>query len=56
MDLIKSINIKTLSAIHDMNLASMYFDYLIVMKNGQIKDFGKVKDIINSNMLKKYLV
>jgi len=53
MDLIKSLNITTLSAIHDMNLASMYCDYLIVMKDGQIKNFGKVKDVINSNMLKE---
>ena len=53
MDLIKSLNITTLSAIHDMNLASMYCDYLIVMKDGQIKDFGKVRDVINSNMLKE---
>ena len=53
MDLIKSLNITTLSAIHDMNLASMYCDYLIVMKDGQIRDFGKVKDVINSNMLKE---
>ena len=53
MDLIKSLNITTLSAIHDMNLASMYCDYLIVMKDGQIRDFGKAKDVINSNMLKE---
>ena len=46
MDLIKSLNITTLSAIHDMNIASMYCDYLIIMKNGQIKDFGKVEDVI----------
>ena len=38
MDLIKSLNITTLSAIHDMNLASMYCDYLIVMKDGEIRD------------------
>lgn len=53
MDLIKSLNITTLSAIHDMNMASMYCDYLIVMQNGQIKDFGKVKDVITSEMLKE---
>lgn len=53
MDLIKSLNITTLSAIHDMNMASMYCDYLIVMKNGQIKDFGKVKDVITPEMLKE---
>ena len=53
MDLIKSLNITTLSAIHDMNIASMYCDYLIVMKDGKIKDFGKVEDVITSQMLKE---
>ena len=53
MDLIKSLNITTLSAIHDMNIASMYCDYLIVMKDGEIKDFGKVEDVITPQMLKE---
>ena len=52
MDLIKSLNITTLSAIHDMNIASMYCDYLIVMKDGEIRDFGKVEEVITSQMLK----
>lgn len=52
MDLIKSLNITTLSAIHDMNIASMYCDYLIVMKDGQVKKFGKVEEVITSEMLK----
>lgn len=52
MDLVKSLNITTLSAIHDMNLASMYCDYLIVMKDGKIKNFGAVEEVINSEMLK----
>lgn len=52
MDLVKSLNITTLSAIHDMNIASMYCDYLIVMKNGEIVDFGKVEEVITSAMLK----
>lgn len=53
MDLVKSLNITTLSAIHDMNIASMYCDYLIVMKDGQIKDFGTVEEVITSQMLKE---
>ena len=52
MDLVKSLNITTLSAIHDMNLASMYCDYLIVIKDGKIKNFGTVEEVINSEMLK----
>ncbi|RDY29237.1 ABC transporter ATP-binding protein [Romboutsia weinsteinii] len=53
MDLIKSLNITTLSAIHDMNMASMYCDYLIVMKEGKVIDFGTVEDVITSQMLKE---
>ena len=52
MDLVKGLNITTLSAIHDMNLAAMYCDYLIVMKDGKIIKFGTVEDVINSEMLK----
>lgn len=53
MDLVKSLNITTLSAIHDMNMASMYCDYLIVMKDGKIKNCGSVKEVITEEMLKE---
>ncbi|MBN8047733.1 MULTISPECIES: ABC transporter ATP-binding protein [Paraclostridium] len=53
MDLVKSLNITTLSAIHDMNMASMYCDYLIVMKDGKIKNCGSVKEVITEKMLKE---
>ena len=53
MDLVKSLNITTLSAIHDMNLASMYCDYLIVMKEGKIITCGTVKEVITTQMLKE---
>lgn len=52
MDLVKSLNITTLSAIHDMNLASMYCDYLIVMNEGKIIKFGMVEEVITAQMLK----
>ncbi|WP_270660273.1 ABC transporter ATP-binding protein [Paraclostridium bifermentans] len=53
MDLVKSLNITTLSAIHDMNMASMYCDYLIVMKDGKIKNCGSIKEVITEKMLKE---
>lgn len=53
MDLVKSMKITTLSAIHDMNIASMYCDYLIVMKDGKIKKFGNVEEVITAQTLKK---
>lgn len=53
MDLVKSLNITTLSAIHDMNIASMYCDYLIVMKDGKIRKCGSVEEVITEDMLKE---
>lgn len=53
MDLVKSLNVTTLSAIHDMNLAAMYCDYLIVMKEGKIHKVGTVEEIINAKLLKE---
>ena len=53
MDLVKSLNITTLSAIHDMNIASMYCDYLIVRKDGKIRKYGSVEEVITSDMLKE---
>ena len=53
MDLVKSLKITTLSAIHDMNIASMYCDYLIVMKDGIIRKCGSVKEVLTEEMLKE---
>lgn len=53
MDLVKSLNITTLAAIHDMNLAAMYCDYLIVMKDGRIYDIGTIEKVITAKMLKE---
>lgn len=53
MDLVKSLNITTLSAIHDMNLAAMYCDYLVVMKDGEIVKFGTVEEVITPKLLKE---
>ncbi len=52
MDLVKSLNITTISAIHDMNIAAMYCDYLLVMKDGEIVKYGSVSEVITSEMLK----
>jgi iron complex transport system ATP-binding protein len=35
-----------------MNMASMYCDYLVVMKDGKIINFGTVDEVITSEMLK----
>ena len=52
MDLVKSLHITTLAAIHDINLATMYCDYLIVMKAGEIVKMGLVEEVVTAPMLK----
>ncbi|MBU3804916.1 MAG: ABC transporter ATP-binding protein [Candidatus Cellulosilyticum pullistercoris] len=52
MDLVKSLQITTLSAIHDINLATMYCDYLIVMKEGEVVRMGQVEEVVTASMLK----
>lgn len=52
MDLVQSLHITTLAAIHDINLATMYCDYLIVMKHGEIVKMGTVEEVVTAPMLK----
>lgn len=52
MDLIKNLKVTTISAIHDMNIASMYCDYLLVVKDGEIVKSGTVSEVITSEMLR----
>lgn len=53
MDIIKSLQITTLAAIHDFNIAANYCDYIYVMKNGKIKCFGIPEEILTEDMFKE---
>ena len=53
MDLVKTLDITIVSAIHDINLAAMYCDYLIVMKDGEIVKVGAVEEVITPCLLKE---
>lgn len=46
MNIIKNLNITVLSAIHDMNIASLYCDNLIVMKEGKIVKQGTTEEVL----------
>jgi iron complex transport system ATP-binding protein len=52
-DLIRKRNIAALAALHDPNLAAQFCDKIILMKEGEIYDFGTPKDVLNSENLKK---
>lgn len=53
MDLVKTLDITIVSAIHDINLAAMYCDYLIVMKDGEIMKMGTVEEVLTAQILKE---
>lgn len=53
MDLVKSLKMTTLAAIHDINLATMYCDYLIVIHKGKIIKVGSPEEVITVALLKE---
>ena len=40
-----------IAALHDLNLAAMYADLLVVMKEGRIERIGTPQEIITKDML-----
>lgn len=53
MDLVKDLGVTTLAALHDINLAAMYCDYLLVMQEGEIVQAGGVEEVVTEKMLKE---
>ena len=52
MNIIKKMGVTVLSAIHDMNMAAIYCDKLVIMKNGEVVTQGSVEETLTSEMLK----
>ncbi|MGL5764567.1 MAG: ABC transporter ATP-binding protein [Sarcina sp.] len=52
MDILKNLNVTIFAAIHDMNIAAMYCDYLIVIKDGVIYKKGSVEEVLTESLLK----
>lgn len=53
MQIIKKLNLTTIAAIHDMNLAAAYCDKLCAIKNGEIIFYGNVKEILTKENIKE---
>ena len=51
LDLVKSLNISTLSVLHNIELSANYCDYLYAMKNGKIVTEGTPTDLITKETL-----
>lgn len=53
MSIAKSLDITVISAIHDLNIASIYCDKIYAMKAGQIVAYGSPKEIITRELIKE---
>ncbi|OON94258.1 MAG: ABC transporter [Candidatus Epulonipiscioides saccharophilum] len=53
LDIVKSLDITILSAIHDLNMATMYCDYIYAMKNGSIILEGTPKEVITAENIRE---
>ena len=53
LDIVKSLHITTLCALHDLNLAAQYCDRIYVLSNGKIIEEGPPEDVITPEMIEK---
>lgn len=52
-ELVKSLDLTILSAVHDLNIASQYCDYIYILQNGKIYDHGTPKELMTSKMIQE---
>ena len=53
MDIVRSLNLTVVSAIHDLNIAAMYCDKIFVVKNGKITAFGTPDEVLTKEFIKE---
>jgi iron complex transport system ATP-binding protein len=51
LSIVKQMNIGTLAALHDLELAAEYCDYLYVMKQGKLISQGTPKEVLTSQLI-----
>lgn len=52
MDIVKALNLTVVSAIHDLNIATMYCDKIYVMKEGSIIAYGTPGEVLTEAFIK----
>lgn len=52
MNVIKNMGVTVLAAIHDMNMAAIYCDKLVIMKKGEVITQGSVEETLTAEMLR----
>lgn len=52
MDIVSSLDLTVISAVHDLNIAAMYCDKVFVVKNGAIIAYGDPYEILTKEFIK----
>lgn len=53
LELVKGLDIEVFAAMHDLNLAAAYCDYLYVMQGGRIRAYGTPRDVLTPMLLEE---
>lgn len=51
MDIVKKLNVTVIAAIHDLNIAAMYCNKLVVLRDGKIAGFGSPQQILTEEFI-----
>lgn len=53
MDIVKGLGLTVVSAIHDLNIASMYCDVIYVLKAGEIVASGSPREVLTKQLIRE---
>lgn len=53
MEILKSLDITVVAAVHDMNIASLYCDEVVAIKDGRIWGVGQTEKILSENFFRE---
>lgn len=52
MDLIQTLHLTVVAALHDLNMAAMYCDYIYVLQQGRIVHYGTPEEVLTPELLR----
>ena len=53
LETVKSLNLTTIIALHDLNLTLMFCEFVYVLKEGEVIAYGKTKEVLTTDLIKK---